>query len=68
MNNILLVIHQYTILLEPFHVAFGFLILGSNPLAAGLSSWLFLLWPPEVVVFQGYPLLFAILMLLFFQD
>lgn len=26
MNNILLVFHQYTIILEPFHVAFGFFI------------------------------------------
>jgi hypothetical protein len=71
MSSILLVIHQYTILLELFHVAFGFFIffvLCSNPMATSLSRWLFLLWPPDAAAFQGYPLLLALLMLLLFQD
>jgi hypothetical protein len=47
---------------------FNFFALGSNPLAIGLSRWLLFLWPPDVVTFQGYPLLLALLMLFFFQE
>jgi hypothetical protein len=50
------------ILRQPSLVAFGFLIfyfvfwpLLSSPLATGVSRWLFLLFPLDVVVFQGYP-------------
>jgi hypothetical protein len=63
------------ILRKTFHVAFGFLIfcfvfwpLFSSLMAIGLSRWLFLLCPLDVIALQGYPLFFVVLMLLFFQN